>query len=376
MKWAIINPWEISEKSIGGTERYVKDLANSLTALGCEVDVYMLSGTNYSNNNVNYFSLNISGEGVIVDEYELASKFGDLTLESTYNNIAKFLEDKIDVEKYDVLQLNSHIFLKCWENKNRVYTLHSNKAEFLVTGNKKEYKLMEKIMKEQAKKGMKFVVPSESYYEHWQNILKQNVISIPHAIEPSRLNCNIATEDILNKYSLSRNKVKFLLPSRLEPIQKRPMLFLQACANVKKHLKNKIQIVFTGIDSQYEKYTHALKNFAQKKNVDAQFVKFENINQGYKACEVVVMPSKMETFGYSALEGLILGKPTILSSIPTFYEISKNNQQAHIFKTKKELTKIIENLLTTNLSIILPSQEWINRFDLLLWAKKYLDIKF
>lgn len=41
---AIINPWVISGKSIGGTERFAIDLAESLKELGNEIDVYMFSG--------------------------------------------------------------------------------------------------------------------------------------------------------------------------------------------------------------------------------------------------------------------------------------------------------------------------------------------
>lgn len=33
MKVAIINPWFISEESVGGTERFVQDLAGSLSKL-------------------------------------------------------------------------------------------------------------------------------------------------------------------------------------------------------------------------------------------------------------------------------------------------------------------------------------------------------
>ena len=54
MKVAIINPWFISDKSIGGTERFVQDLAVTLAKLGHKVDVYMLSGNSYKKNNVNY----------------------------------------------------------------------------------------------------------------------------------------------------------------------------------------------------------------------------------------------------------------------------------------------------------------------------------
>lgn len=47
MKIAIISPWTISDTAVGGTERFIIDLAETLNHLGNEVDVYMLSGENY-----------------------------------------------------------------------------------------------------------------------------------------------------------------------------------------------------------------------------------------------------------------------------------------------------------------------------------------
>ena len=47
MKIAIMNPWAISDNVIGGTERFVEDLAESLCELGNVVDVYMFSGENH-----------------------------------------------------------------------------------------------------------------------------------------------------------------------------------------------------------------------------------------------------------------------------------------------------------------------------------------
>ena len=43
MKIGLISTWAISDKAIGGTERFVIDLAQSLVQVGHEVDVYMWS---------------------------------------------------------------------------------------------------------------------------------------------------------------------------------------------------------------------------------------------------------------------------------------------------------------------------------------------
>ena len=60
MKVALLTPWFVSEQSVGGTERFVNDLAYSLVDNGYEVDVYMLSGKSYKHRNINYISLDLT----------------------------------------------------------------------------------------------------------------------------------------------------------------------------------------------------------------------------------------------------------------------------------------------------------------------------
>ena len=139
MKIAIINPWFISEHAIGGTERFVQDLAVTLKKLGHEVDVYMLSGNSYLKNGINFISLELFGKNKIADEYMITNKFEILNCLDSYKNIANILESKIDYKQYDFIQLNSHIFLKCWENAKRIFTLHSNYEEFTILGTDEEF---------------------------------------------------------------------------------------------------------------------------------------------------------------------------------------------------------------------------------------------
>lgn len=75
MKIAILSPWTVKPTSIGGTERFVIDLAESFINANNEVDVYMLSGDSYIKNKVNYISMNLFKDINEVDEYFLKSQF-------------------------------------------------------------------------------------------------------------------------------------------------------------------------------------------------------------------------------------------------------------------------------------------------------------
>lgn len=376
MKLAIINPWFISEESVGGTERFVQDLSVTLSRLGYTVDVYMLSGKSYRKNNVNYISIDLFGSGIIADEYMITERFGKLNNIDAYKKIAIELEKKIDCDKYDFIQLNSHMFLKCWEKHKRIFTLHSNYEEFIILNSDDEFNTMISIMKEEVNNyPTYFVTPSSYYCKYWTKLLLKNVIFIPHALDIERLKCNKSIEQVIKKYQLDKNKIKVLLPSRLEMIQKRPQIILEALSYLNEKERDKYQIVFTGLDVQYNKNTEILKKIAKKYGINIKFVKFDHINEGYIVADLVLVPSKSESFGYSALESLYLGIPTILSNIPTFHEISLGTTNYFFFENNEDLAMIlknnIENFKNERKEI---SKEWLKKYDLDLFAQRYIDV--
>ncbi len=376
MKVAIINPWFISEESVGGTERFVQDLAGSLSKLGHSVDVYMLSGKSYRKNNVNYISITLFGSDVIADEYMITERFGKLDNIETYKKIAVELEKKINCDNYDFLQLNSHIFLKCWEKHKRIFTLHSNYEEFIILNSDDEFNTMVSIMKEEVNSyPTYFVTPSSYYCKYWTDVLLKNVIFIPHALDIERLKCNKTTEQIMKKYQLDNNKIKILLPSRLEMIQKRPQLILEALSYLDESERDKYQVIFTGFDVQYNKNIKILKNIAEENGINAKFVRFDHINEGYKVTDLVLVPSKSESFGYSALESLYVGIFTILSNIPTLREIATGTTNYFFFENNKDLAMILKNnvdkLRNERKEI---SKEWLKKYDLDLFARRYIDV--
>ena len=233
---------------------------------------------------------------------------------------------------------------------------------------------MVKILKEEIKeKKKKIVCPSLYYGKQWSKILGEDVCTIYHAINQERLKTNYKKEDLIKKYNLSQDKIKILLPSRLEPIQKRPKYILEGLSKLSEEEKNKYQVIFTGIDTQYEQYINELKNYSNKHGIDSQFVIFDHISEGYKLCDIVCVPSKSESFGYAALEGIVLGIPTILSNIPTYRELKKDNEHVKIFKSKRELANILKLYLDKKNERNIVSKEYLDLFNLEEFGRKYID---
>ena len=374
MNIAIITPWYIDKNCIGGTERFTEDLAISLKKLGNNIDVYMLSGKSYKSNGINYISLDLFGENNIADEYMIAKKFGVFDNKKTYKVFAKKLETLIDVSKYDFLQLNSNLFLCAWRDKKRIFTLHSNKAEFMVLGTEKEFECMINIMNDEAKKNNTvYICPSKYYFEEWKKILGNSVKYIPHAINRKRLKSTTSKGKILKKYNLSKTKTKILLPSRLEMIQKRPYLVLEALNLLNNSIKNKYQVIFTGIDLQYRDNEKELKKLSKKYKVDSKFIIFDSINEAYKIADIVCVPSSSESFGYSALEGLYLKIPTVLSDIPTYNEFAKESNAIIFGNTKEELANVFKNFDKYK-SKKYDYKVFSNKYSMSTFGKNYMGV--
>ena len=377
MKVAIVNTWAISNKAIGGTERFVMDLAKSLVDNNNEVDVYMFSGENHIEDGVNYININLFNMEGEADEYIVQDYFGNFETEEAYKNLAQKLESKIDISKYNFIQLNSLLFLEAWTNKKRIFTIHTNPFEYELAWGEKSYKKVLELMKKYKNdKNTIFVAPSKFYANEYNKLTECKINFIPHAIDVTRIETDKTKEDIIKQYKLSDNKLKIIVPSRLEPMQKQPMLLLDACCLLNDSEKEKIEIIYTGLDKQYEKFVDQLKDKAKNNNIDIKIIRFDYMAEVYKIADICVLPSKSESFGYSALESLSLGIYTILNDIPTFNEIIQGNDNNYIFKNdekelKNQISKVINNF--DNFKRNEPSNDWKIKYDLDNFEKAYLN---
>lgn len=375
MRIAILSPWAVSSTAVGGTERFVLDLAQAFKNLNNEVDVYMLSGENHITNGINFINLKIAETDDYIDEYTLAKLFGDFSDASTYEKIGDMLEKLIDVGKYDVIQLNSQLFLRAWKNKKRIFTIHTNPFEYELSFGKGSFDTMLKIMKEEANFNTTFVAPSSHYTKIYEDLTSLTIHTIPHAIDVRRLISNKDKIAILNDMNLSDNLINILLPSRLEPIQKQPMLFMKAFSKVDKEIINKYQVICTGLDKQYEQYAKDIEDFCYENNINLRITRFDSMADAYEIADLIVLPSQSESFGYSALEALSLGIPTILNSIPTYLEIAYRSKNSFTFNNdEKTLKSIIEKVFQTKLERIEQNEEWQRQYDLKLFGERYLNL--
>ena len=376
MKIAILSPWTVKPTSIGGTERFVIDLAESFINANNDVDVYMLSGDSYIKNKVNYISMNLFKDINEVDEYFLKSQFNQFNDEQSFENLAKKIEDKISFDKYDLIQLNSQLFLKVAEEKARIFTIHTNPFEYKLDWGEISFEIMLKLMyKESTMEKTYFVTPSKYYANLYKDLSNTNIYFIPHAIDVSRITSDNDRNQILDKMNIEQNKKIILLPSRLEPIQKQPMLFMKAFALLDDNIKSNYKVICTGKDKQYEQFMDDILNFCQKNNIDILIDRFDKMSDGYKVADIVMLPSKSESFGYSALEALSLGIVTILNNIPTYKEIVDGAKNYYLFDNSVEsLNEVLKEVLIKKIDRVNQTEDWKNRYSTKLFCIRYSNL--
>lgn len=376
MKIAILSPWTVKPTSIGGTERFVIDLAESFINANNEVDVYMLSGDSYIKNKVNYISMNLFKDINEVDEYFLKSQFNQFNDEQSFENLAKKIEDKISFDKYDLIQLNSQLFLKVADEKARIFTIHTNPFEYKLDWGEISFEIMLKLMyKESTMEKTYFVTPSKYYANLYKDLSNTNIYFIPHAIDVSRITSDNDRNQILDKMNIEQNKKIILLPSRLEPIQKQPMLFMKVFALLDDNIKSNYKVICTGKDKQYEQFVNDILNFCQKNNIDILIDRFDKMSDGYKVADIVMLPSKSESFGYSALEALSLGIVTILNNIPTYKEIVDGAKNYYLFDNSVEsLNEVLKEVLINKIDRVSQTEDWKNRYSTKLFCTRYSNL--
>lgn len=370
MNIAIISPWAISKSASGGTERFVIDLATQLSMPGNRVEVFTLSGRSHSSHGIRYKSLNILGNGKVADEYDLRDYVNKKTGDEFYENWATVLEKSIDVSGFDIIHLNSLLFIDAWANSPRVFTIHTNPYEYkLDWGDERFNTLIQKIVNNLPRRTV-LVAPSAHYARTYGKLFDREVLTIPHAIDIARLETGTSHSSPKS----SPNRITILLPSRLDLVQKRPQVVFGGIALLPEDVKKHITLVATGKDLQYENNWKILNKFSQKNKIKSKFIKSKSMAKVYAMADIVALPSKSESFGYSALESLVLEIPTILNSIPTFREIGSGNPNAHFFDGTSESFSEVLLKQIGSLKRYKNTKLWLKRYDINVWAQTYLNL--
>ena len=362
MNILLVSLWSISNASIGGTERFVVDLANLLSK-SCSVTVFSLGYADLNIKNVNVFSLNITDR---LNEHSLLKYLENGRLAEIEFKLKSFIKNN----KFDIVHCNSLLFANLIKDIPVIQTVHTNREEFY---NFFPANIASTILKNiNNDKNAIYVAPSISSMKSFQTLTRKTPLVIAHGFRSGIVLRNKTS--LRQKYGISDNDIVFCVPSRLEIQQKGQEVLLAALQNINQLLPS-FAVVLGGCDEQYlenKKYLH--KRYSDLKMV---IEGFSDKSDMYSLADIIILPSITESFGYAALESAMIGLPLFLSDIPPYREIARDNSLIVLFKNNEtELARTLLEKYDTILThdIISPPKKWRYRYSEDMMLQRYLSL--
>ncbi len=362
MNILILSLWSVTPNSIGGTEKFVVDMANLLSESN-SVTILSLGIADIQIPNVNLHSLNLINK---LDENSLY-----LYLENGgFEKISESLNIFIKKNSFDIVHSNSLLFTNMIKNVPCIQTVHTNKTEFEASfpSNIKN-KILENI---QIDTHSSYVTPSKASEQSFIDLTNKTSTVIYHGFRPDIHLKNKAA--VRKKYAISQNDIVFCVPSRFELEQKGQQILLEALSSIKDELPA-FTVLLGGCDNPYVKNKSYLEKLFP--NLSLKIENFSDRNDMYSLSDIVILPSRTESFGYSALESSMLGFPLFLSNIKPFQEIADGNPSIVLFKNTPE--DLAQSLLQHRELIRLhklttPPQHWSEKFKSTTMIQKYVSL--
>lgn len=370
-KIGIVSIWPLSDQSFAGTEKFVLRLARALSSEGHKVECYSpskdLKYREFPNIHIEVLEMNS------VDEVLLKEAMEKKGVKSVVRDISESLNELIKHDENEYWILNSPFFSMVNNQYRTIMVLHDNPDELSnYFGQENGKKLLEVLSNNYTHP---IAVPSNHYQKVYSELLNKKISVISHALDPAFLKMTkiIQSKNRPNLEDVVKNVI--FLPARLEPKQKGQDIAIKAISRLSN--KNNIILKFSGHDPTYIKNQRYLESLAVDLGITLEIQNYSDkeVVEEMMSSSLILLPSRYESFGYSAQETLSLGKTVILSDIPTYVEISENAPNAVLFRSgdDRDLSKKIEKCLLEKIDIK-PDTNWFERYSPENWANKYLDL--
>ena len=378
--------WEVKPGFIGGTERFLVDLAKELKLLGFKPFIICSSLRDKS------LVEGVSVFGFIPMEWRkfvapdgdanqmlFDHLFGIKDPEEKAKAISFYTSKQIENFQAAVFHVNSFVAASYLANpKNIIVTNHENDKElqhYLGEDFFLNFSTLVRSRKTNLHRIEKLFVPSVFYSKLFSE-------SFNLKIRNAKIGINLQSFPAITR-SVNRNdaQISILLPSRLEPYQKGHDLAIKALASALLDSCN-YKMTFTGIRDDNRANLKTIESMPEyeiiKNNII--FKSFSNINDAYQDADIVISPERYCSYGLSVSESLSLGIPTILSNIPTYKEIGKNTPHAVFFKSgdfndlRQKIDDVAQSLTGKDDKKIIFRMKNDLRDCAKLYAKEYLEI--
>jgi D-inositol-3-phosphate glycosyltransferase len=356
----------------GGMNLYIKEISLRLSKLGLQVDIFTRYELNDSSEIIEI------GPGVRLVHIK-AGPNKKILPAKLHRHVPAFIEGVknfaiFENNKYDII--HSHYWLsgligaslsKEW-NINHVTMFHTlSLAKEIALGKGSTVPVRMKAEKEIIVSANKIIC--SSYHEKelicsLSEISEKKVEVIPLAVDNNIFKPN----DLIlsrNKLDIEIDSKVILNVSRLDPVKGIDIL-IKAIAKIKN--KKDIVLKIIGGEIKASQYKVYLQELVKSLNLTHHVQFLGSIAHGdlvkyYNASNLVVVPSRYESFGLVALEAFASGKPTIASNVGGLSSIINNGSNGFLVESENvdELSAKIEEVLNNiNLSSKIGFQAYLD----------------
>ncbi len=360
MRIALLSVWSLSDTAIGGTERFVLDLAR-LLATEHDVTILSLGTVDIADDRIHTQSLSIVP---VLNEHTLSAfidEGGLATLEMQLRAI-------IVRGAFDVVHANSLLFAGMLPGIPVVHTVHTNAEEFRASFPPHIASLILARVRDDTT--ATYIVPSAFSRASFASLTGKDASLIAHAFRPRIERGDSAA--LRATYDIPERDVVLCVPARLEPQQKGQDILLAALRSIASALPS-FTVVLGGRDEQYRENARELR--ASSPELHLVIEGFADAGDMYSLADVVILPSRTESFGYAALESGMLGLLTFVSDIPPFREIATGNPRIIPFTNDASSlarTLVEHRDLLQSRSIAPPPPAWARRYAEATMRDRYL----
>ncbi|WP_225228714.1 1,4-alpha-glucan branching protein domain-containing protein [Bacillus sp. PS06] len=315
--------WEFPPLIIGGLSRHVYDLSRALVRAGNQVTVI----TTY----VEEYPVHEVVEGVEVyrvqgfhhGETDFLEWIGGLNMGFTKKALE--LEERFDfdiIHAHDWLVATSGTLLKEMIDKTLITTIHATEYG---RNNGINTELQHKIHTKEgelARISDAVIVCSEYMAKEVSRLfqLDQNKVYVfPNGVDPHMLEVKDYVMKKSAEYKRNYSHIVFSV-GRIVP-EKGFQTIIEAAPMILAEYPN-VLFLIAGKGPMLHEYRNRVKELGLKRSVIfVGYISDEERNMYFNECDITVFPSLYEPFGIVALEGMIAGKPTIVSDTGGLKEI-------------------------------------------------------
>lgn len=327
--------WGLRQDFIGGTERFLIDLAKELRAFGFDAFVVCsniqpeieVEGVKVIGCVPESFQDYFRSSDPNIAEFMRGTVYRDGASVQSLRHISSYVEEQLRGIDADILHLNAFSASVYFEtDRPLVVTNHENQLELDRFWGDGSFAMMAELIRSDPaalRSADRLFTPSRHYSEKYSRELGRKIVANPLGTDLQRFG-------MLGRKTPSADRT-VLVPSRFFPGQKGQDVALKACKLLKDGGYTGFKFLFTGVREYYLAEVEKFRDDARELQVeDAVIIKsFASMDEAYRQADIVISPERYCSYGLSITEALASGRPTVLTQIPTYLEIARHYPHAH-----------------------------------------------